>query len=71
MAFTVPGNWKRVRVDGLLWNDGGASILFAIVDNLYVDVCNWDGGLREPPVGPSVDDLAAALVATPGGRTQW
>jgi hypothetical protein len=32
-----------------------------VVDNVFVDPCDPDAGLREPPVGPSVDDLVSAL----------
>jgi class 3 adenylate cyclase len=60
--FTVAADgWKRQRVDGLLWNDADARLGFAVVDNLYLDPCDPDRGLREPPVGPSVDDLTRAL----------
>ena len=36
-----------------------------IVDNLYVDPCGTAIVTHEPPVGPTVDDLVAALDATP------
>jgi len=31
------------------------------VDNVYVDPCNAAAGELDPPIGPSVDDLVAAL----------
>jgi len=38
------------------------------VANLYADPCHWrSGGLLDPPVGPTVDDLATALVQQAGG----
>lgn len=35
-------------------------------DNVYVDPCNAAAGELEPPIGPSVDDLVAALSNLPG-----
>jgi hypothetical protein len=35
------------------------------VDNLYVDPCDAAAGEREPPIGPSIDDLVTALSAQP------
>jgi hypothetical protein len=42
--------------------------LFAFwnVDNVYLDPCNAAAGERVPPIGPSVDDLVAALSNLPG-----
>jgi hypothetical protein len=65
-TFTLPAGWDRVIIDGLAWNDKGLRIGFAVVDNLYVDPCDPELGLLEPPVGPSVDDLATALNTVPG-----
>lgn len=39
---------------------------FWIVGNLPVDGCQPDLGEIDPPVGPTVDDLATALAAQPG-----
>ena len=36
------------------------------VGNLYTGGCNWRGTALDPPVGPTVDDLATALVAQAG-----
>jgi hypothetical protein len=66
LAFTVPAGWARVRVDGLVWNDRGIRVGFVIADNVYVDPCDADAGLRQPPVGESVDDLTRAVAALPG-----
>jgi len=38
-----------------------AIVLWGTVANVYRDGCNWTGSLFEPPVGPTVDDLANAL----------
>ena len=35
------------------------------VDNLYVDPCDAAAGRRDPPIGPSVDDLVTALSTQP------
>jgi hypothetical protein len=68
ITFTVPHGWDRVQVDGLLWSDAGMRLGFAVVDNLYVDPCDPDRGLRDPAVGPSVDDLTRALATVPGWK---
>jgi hypothetical protein len=34
-------------------------------DNVYVDPCDAAAGRRNPPIGPSVDDLVTALSAQP------
>jgi hypothetical protein len=36
-----------------------------IVTNLHADPCRWRGSVLEPPVGPTVDDLATALMEQP------
>jgi hypothetical protein len=43
----------------------GSAIGFWVVDDVYADPCDWDRGFVEPPIGPGVDDLAAALVQRP------
>ena len=35
------------------------------VINLYEDPCHWRANLLDPPVGPTVDDLANALSSQP------
>jgi hypothetical protein len=42
---------------------GGGEVSFEIIDNVSADPCI--GTLRDPPVGPSVDDLVAAISAWP------
>jgi len=39
---------------------------FSTADNVYVDPCTAVAGELEPPIGPSVDDLVAALSDLPG-----
>jgi hypothetical protein len=36
------------------------------VDNVYIDPCDATAGEQEPPLGPSVSDLVAALSSLPG-----
>ena len=40
-----------------------------LVGNVYADGCHWLGTALDPPVGPTVDDLATALVAQGGPGT--
>lgn len=60
--FTLadPG-WQRVAIDGLLWNDNGARFGFAVADNVFTDPCDLGGQSMDPPVGPTVTELATAL----------
>lgn len=37
-----------------------------LVENVYTGGCNWRGTALDPPIGPTVDDLAAALLAQAG-----
>jgi hypothetical protein len=72
--FTVPSGWQRVGVDGLLWNDNGPGILFAVADNVFADPCDPDTQAVTPAVGPTVDELTRALAAVPGvstGEVEW
>jgi hypothetical protein len=65
--FTLadPG-WQRVAIDGLLWNDNGARFGFAVADNVFTDPCDLGGKSMDPPVGPTVTELAASLGDLPG-----
>ncbi len=40
-----------------------------LIGNVYTDGCHWRGTALDPPVGPSVDDLATALVTQGGPGT--
>lgn len=64
VTFTLPRGWERIRYM-LIW---GQTKWFgiAIVDNVYVDPCHPDLGLRDPPIGPTPADLAEALTSVPG-----
>jgi hypothetical protein len=60
VSFTLPADWERVTIEGLLWGQT-KWVLLAVPVNLYVDTCGPEPVLRDPPVGPSAADLAAAL----------
>jgi hypothetical protein len=41
----------------------------SLAGNVYTGGCQWHGTALDPPVGPTVDDLATALVAQGGPGT--
>jgi hypothetical protein len=43
----------------------GRGFIVVLVDNLYSDPCDQASGLMDPPLGPTVDDLASALANQP------
>ena len=65
ITFTVPAGWMSRY--GIPHKDRGGPGEIAvgnwIIANVYTDPCQWQGSLLDPPVGPTVDDLATALVA--------
>ena len=68
VTFAVPAGWTREpsapELAGPISDDGGLS--FWIITDLFADPCRFDQGTLDPPPGPSVEDLANALVAQPG-----
>jgi hypothetical protein len=54
----VPANDHAALINGFAWG-----LAFMEVDNVYADPCHPEAGLLDPPVGPTVDDLVAALQA--------
>jgi hypothetical protein len=69
ITYTVPAGWSREpsapELAGPIADDiGGLS--FWIVTDLFTDPCLFSQGTLDPRPGPSVDDLANALVAQPG-----
>ena len=63
IQFTVPDGWEGLGGVVVLKHDVGLG--FWVVDNLYVDPCHESRGVLDPPPGPTVQDLAAALAAQP------
>jgi urease beta subunit len=66
LTFTVPEGWEEVvGNDALISEMGGRDIYIMRWDitHVYADPCQWQGTLEE--VGPTVDDLVAALEQQP------
>jgi hypothetical protein len=79
IAFDIPDGdppgwhvgYSRADVATVLWYTPPEityAFAFWTADNLYVDPCNPTAGELEPPIGPSVDDLVAALSNQGGFR---
>lgn len=72
IRITVPDGWQSFGLtDGLasLCNNDcelpdRAGLAFWVVTNTFTDPCDI-GGMADPPIGPSVDDLVEALVSLP------
>jgi hypothetical protein len=71
VGFTVPAGWNwngrylsKVTFVGRL-PDEATIIFFEGPVQVYADPCHWAGAQSNPPTGPSVDDLMAALAAQP------
>jgi hypothetical protein len=68
ITFTIPAGWMS-RFGIPHKNRGGPGEIAVgnwIIANVYADPCQWQGSLLDPAVGPTVDDLATALVAQKG-----
>ena len=63
-TFAVPDGWTNrndiIRKDHN--GPGEVALGLWIVTNTYADPCRWQESLLDPPVGPTVEDLATALV---------
>jgi hypothetical protein len=67
ITFPVPTGWVKNVVPSVVWTDSSeARVGFATMDNVFIDPCRPDLGEHDPAVGPTVDDLAAALGSLPG-----
>jgi hypothetical protein len=67
LAITVPAGWSRNVAPSTVWTeDSTVNIWFGRVENLYVDPCGATAEQLDPSLGPTVEDLAAALAAYPG-----
>jgi hypothetical protein len=65
ITVTVPDGWFG-KVGNTVLKLGprplrDASLTIGGIENLYADVCHWQKGQANPPIGPTVDDLAAGL----------
>ena len=69
-TITVPEGWNNVQGYGVGSPAGDAVVVIwpsdAEVAHVYADPCRWQDGFVDPPVGPTVDDLATALANQPG-----
>ena len=61
LTFTAPEGWEVLENFVLTTEMDGRDIYIAAwnITHVYADPCQWDGTLEE--VGPTVDDLTAAL----------
>jgi hypothetical protein len=63
-TLEVPAGWETIE-GGFLGKIADrafyVSVSSWIVDNAYVDPCQWVESEIDPPIGPTVDDLADAL----------
>ena len=71
IAFSLPEGWEKV-VSGTNVvvacggrSAGGTCLGFWIAANVAADPCDPSSGRANPPIGPTVDDLAAGLTANP------
>jgi hypothetical protein len=62
LTLTLPAGWNRNP--SVVGKTADHLALFPVA-NVYTDPCHWSGALLDPPVGPSVEDLATALVSQP------
>ena len=64
ITFTVPAGWQKNLTPTTLWHstEPGLRFSFHTVDNLYVDPCGSASGLLDPPLGPTIGDLATGLL---------
>lgn len=61
-GWVLSDGWALYGPDGID-PPGGAGIRFFTVANLYADPSSLSAGVQDPPVGPTVADLVAAIVA--------
>jgi hypothetical protein len=70
LTFTVPDGFEHGTGAsdgvGIQGNPAGRGIEFQIASNVYPDPCHSFAGAANPPIGPSVDDLVAAMTSLVG-----
>ena len=63
-TMAVPAGWETIE-GGFLGKIADqrfyVSLSAWVVDQVYTDPCQWVGAELDPPLGPTVDDLATAL----------
>ncbi len=67
VTLTVPDGWANIGGFGAN-GDGTAVVVWPSdeeVAHVYADPCRWQDGFVDPPVGPTVDDLATAFANQP------
>ena len=75
MTATVPEGWQGIRGETFanLFQTSddfqAGSINLSLPDNFYLDPCDTNAGLWDPPLGPTVDDFVTALANVPGYTT--
>jgi len=69
-TMTVPDGWGNLDQRGVFKDSDGSSFMAVVFwpfptdfNEVYSDPCDWSTTVIEPPVGPTVDDLANALAA--------
>jgi hypothetical protein len=68
--LTVPAYWDG-HLGGAYHLDvtrlyGPGEVAIEIFDKLYADACHFEQGIMNPLPGPTVDDLATAMITMPG-----
>ena len=68
VAFDVPAGLRHCGGEPALCGDSIAALGFGTIINVADEPCGPSETMRDPPVGPSVDDLVTALRELPGFR---
>jgi hypothetical protein len=70
VAITVPSGWENVDGRGVRKETASGDSVVVVfwpfeadLQEVYTDPCAWSSTVIEPPVGPTVDDLANALAS--------
>ena len=72
--LTVPAGWEAIDT---LWvyknvlggGDFDLGVFPSLIGGVHADPCRWQGSSVDPPVGPTVADLAFALAAQAGSSS--
>lgn len=69
ITFVAPAGWSACRIGSAevdVCGDPDLLVTFLVVENVVEDPCDGSRALREPAVGPSVDDLVDAISGLAG-----